>query len=335
MKAIIPFKFFIQWENHTIPQSQEQELWGSRTILWKVQELLPWNKLIFWTDKGERCSKSPEQPYSILNLTLCHYLRVKMATGANIKQGNSRGSSTIFLHLQGIGSSCPCRGSTLLQTSARTTYHSSISANFKTKWGKRELLAASSISFLIKLYCLRKGDRTELAHVPHSSSSDGWQDLSKDSEWGFPHRWMSQTHLPPGLCCLNVGIKQVKEQQLLHQFCLTGNFPATLSLMQEPLQPLWVTQHLEICQAEGESGALFCRDLHKAKSRGSHVPQPAAKCELHSDPSLNLPGFLNSTSCHSRYRQWMVIPLLKLPSWFQQSKTKNVRDWVYFQFRFK
>lgn len=191
MKAIIPFKFFIQWENHTIPQSQEQELWGSRTILWKVQELLPWNKLIFWTDKGERCSKSPEQPYSILNLSLCHCLRMKMATGANIKQGNSRGSSTIFLHLQGIGSSCPCRGSTLLQTSARTTYHSSISANFKTKWGKRELLAASSISFLIKLYCLRKGDRTELAHVPHSSSSDGWQDLSKDSEWGYPHRWMS------------------------------------------------------------------------------------------------------------------------------------------------
>lgn len=67
----------------------------------------------------------------------------------------------------------------------------------------------------------------------------------------------------------------------------------------------------------------------------SHVPQPAAKCKLHGDPSLNLPGFLNSTSCHSRNRQWMVIPLLKLLSWFQQSETKKVRDWLYFQFRFK
>lgn len=88
---------------------------------------------------------------------------VKMATGANIKQGNSRSSSITFPNLQRIGSSCPCRGSTLLQSSARTTYHSSISANFETKWGKREQLAASSIFFLIKLYCLRKGDRTELA----------------------------------------------------------------------------------------------------------------------------------------------------------------------------
>lgn len=34
---------------------------------------------------------------------------VEMATGANIKQGNSRSSSTIFLCLQGIGSSCPCK----------------------------------------------------------------------------------------------------------------------------------------------------------------------------------------------------------------------------------
>lgn len=43
---------------------------------------------------------------------------------------------------------------------------------------KKELLAASSIFFLIKLYCLRKGDRTKLAHAPQRSS-DGWRILSE------------------------------------------------------------------------------------------------------------------------------------------------------------
>lgn len=132
-----------------------------------------------------------------------------MATGANIKQGNSRGSSTIFLHLPGTGSSCSCTGSTLLQTPATTTHHSSTSANFETKWGKGELLAASSIFSLIKLYCLRKGDRTELAHVPQSSS-DGWRILSEVlSPIDECHKLTFHQD--------SVGIKWVTEQQLLHQ----------------------------------------------------------------------------------------------------------------------
>lgn len=72
--------------------------------------------------------------------------------------------------------------------------------------------------------------------------------------------------------------------------------------------------------------------LQKAVQAIAPDQQPTWK--LRRDLSLNLPGFLNSISCHSRYRQWMVIPLLKLPYWFQQSETKNVRDRLYFQFRF-
>lgn len=33
-----------------------------------------WNKLILWADMAERCSKSPEEPHSILNLSPCHGL---------------------------------------------------------------------------------------------------------------------------------------------------------------------------------------------------------------------------------------------------------------------
>lgn len=97
---------------------------------------------------------------------------MKIATDLNIKQNNS----TDFLRLWEIGGSCPCRGFTLTQASPWTRYHSSISANLRTKWGKREQFSASSIFFLINLYCPGKTGKREPAHALRSSG--GWQDLS-------------------------------------------------------------------------------------------------------------------------------------------------------------
>lgn len=201
-----------------------------------------------------------------------------MATGANIKQGNSRSSSTIFLCLQGIRSSCPCRGSTLLQTSATTTYHSSISANFETKWGKKESYLQQAAFFFLNKTLLSEEGRQGRA----GTEQQWWLE---DSEWG----WMSQTQFPSGQSCLNVGLKWVREQQLLHQLCLTENFPATLLLMEEPSQPLQVTQHLEICQAEGENGAVravqgweWCQPCPPASSQARwSLAEPSWLSEQH------------------------------------------------------
>lgn len=144
-----------------------------------------------------------------------------MATDVNIKQDSS--SNTIFLCLQEIRGSSPCRGFTFTQASARTTHHSSISANFKTVWGKRDQFAASSIFFLINLYFLGKRGRRGLERAPQSSSS-GWQDLSGNPEWeghapqcsltpGYIslHHWHQLTLLPRYLAFSATGM-QIKKQ---------------------------------------------------------------------------------------------------------------------------
>lgn len=147
-----------------------------------------------------------------------------MATDANIKQDNSRSSSTIFLCLQEIRGSCPCRGFTFTQASARTTHHSSISANFKTIWGKRDQFAASSIFFLINLYFLGKRGRRGLEHAPQSSGS-GWQDLSGNPEWeghapqrtkpGYIslHHWHQLALLPQYIAFSATGMQIIKKQK--------------------------------------------------------------------------------------------------------------------------
>lgn len=61
MKAIIPFKFFIQWENHAIPQSQEWELQGSCSILWKAQELLPLEQADTLSRHGREVLQEPRR----------------------------------------------------------------------------------------------------------------------------------------------------------------------------------------------------------------------------------------------------------------------------------
>lgn len=131
---------------------------GSETLQGPIKRLIPFQTLHFATPS-----------------------KMKMATDANIKQDNSRSSSTVFLRVQKIMGNCPCRGFTLMQASARTMYHSSISANYKTKWGKSDQFAVSSIVFLINLHCPGKRGRRELVHALWSSGG-GWQDLSRNPE---------------------------------------------------------------------------------------------------------------------------------------------------------
>lgn len=66
VKAIFPFTFSIQRENHATSQSQEQELWGTCNILWKVQELLPLKRVVILSRQGRQTLQGPMKGLSHL-----------------------------------------------------------------------------------------------------------------------------------------------------------------------------------------------------------------------------------------------------------------------------
>lgn len=147
-----------------------------------MQELLPLKQVVILSRHGREVLQGPRGALLHFKpLTLPQprkWIRPQVQILSKVTAEAAAPSSYTF---QGIRSSCCCRGSTLLQTSATTTYHSSISANFETKWEKKELLAASSIFFLNETLLSEEGRQDRAGTCP--PEQQWWLE---DSEWFFP-----------------------------------------------------------------------------------------------------------------------------------------------------